>query len=94
MKARGWTQVDLANEAGISQGAVSRAIKGGAGIGLGTYQAISEALGVPLHYLFIDERNAQMTILMEAFEAGSPERRRMLLDLAQWIKDRDDSPNA
>lgn len=84
-RARGLTQADLADMAGITQPTVSRAEKGDDGCTLGILKAIAEALSVPLSDLFAESRTPAETIVLSAFRKLPADRQRGWLDLAETL---------
>lgn len=85
MKARGWTQTDLACVAEVSQATISKAANGDPGVRIGTYARIAEALRVPLFQLFTDRATAAEIILLDAYRHESEDRRLVWDDMANAI---------
>lgn len=80
-KARGLSQVELAEAAGCSQGLISRLETGGKNVTLDQIEAIADALKCQQWELFaIDETRQQ---LLDAINSASPDRRQALLMLLQ-----------
>lgn len=80
-KLKGWNQTDLANEVGVNQATISKAEKGDGGVSLRTYQAIADALEVPLYELFIDDAATAELRLLAAFRDLSEDRKQGWIDL-------------
>lgn len=85
MKARGWTQTDLAHVAEVSQATISKAASGDPGVRIGTYKKISDALGVPLFQLFTERATAAEVILLEAYRKENPDRQTVWNDMADAV---------
>lgn len=82
-RARGLTQIDLAEMTGYTQSTISRAEKCDDGSTIGVYKAIAAALQVDIAELFGTPRSAQEETLLRLFRSMPPDRQRGWLDLAK-----------
>jgi transcriptional regulator with XRE-family HTH domain len=81
-QAKGLNQIELAEIAGLSQSAVSRAENGEEGTTLRTFLAIANALNVQLRDLF-DDRSAAEVQLLEIFRRLPAERQVAWLEMSR-----------
>ena len=75
-RARGLTQVDLAEMTNIARATISRAEKGEDGVTLGNFKSIAAALNVRLSDLFADGRTAAEQSVLDAYRHLPPDRQR------------------
>lgn len=84
-KARGWSQAQLAEIVGLSQGYISRIEKGENGVTLGALKDICEALDCTLAEAFSDERTTKENILIKAFRSLPPDRQEGWIDIYKYL---------
>ncbi|TMV69405.1 helix-turn-helix transcriptional regulator [Thioclava sp. BHET1] len=80
---RGLTQEHLAEMAGVSQAAISRAEKLDDSVTMGMYKSIASALNVDVSELFIDDRKKDELALLEVFRRLSPDRQKGWMEMAR-----------
>lgn len=80
--ARGLNQIELAEIAGLSQSAVSRAENFEPGTTLRTMMTIATALKVPLRDLF-DDRPSVEQAMIAAFRAMPPEKQKLWVEMSK-----------
>jgi transcriptional regulator with XRE-family HTH domain len=91
-KARGLSQVQLAEMAGVEQPTISRIEKGEDGVTLRLLRQTAAALGVSIAELFSDERTAAEQTLVQLFRNLPPERQQGWLEMAMAHQDRPSKP--
>ena len=85
--ARGLSQVQLAELAGVRQPHISRIERGDEGPPVRTYRKIAEALDVPLWQLFGDQTTVAEQMLLDVFRSLSEERQQGWIDMARSVLD-------
>lgn len=83
-QARGLNQIELAEVAGLSQSAVSRAENHEEGTTLRTLMAIARALNVQIKDLFDDRSSAEQQII-DLFRQLPPERQKVWLEMSRMF---------
>lgn len=83
-KAKGLSQTDLAELAGVEQPTISKLERGNQSITLRTLMAVAEALQVPLSDLFADRSDAERAII-QAYRSLPEQRRRGWQDMARAV---------
>lgn len=91
-RLKGWTQGQLADVSGLNQSSVSKAERFDGGVGLRTYQAIAEALNVPLYELFLPDTSTAEMRLLEAFRSLPPDRQRGWIDMLDGLLEGQQQP--
>lgn len=81
-KARGLSQVELAEQAGVEQPTISRFERGADGITLGVVRQIAKALDVSVAELLDEDRSETEQALLSVFRSLSPERQRGWVEMA------------
>lgn len=84
-KARGLTQSELADLAGVEQPTISKLERGSDSMTLRTLTRVAEALGVEVIDLFESRDDAERAII-NAFRSLPPMRQRGWLDMAQAVR--------
>lgn len=91
-RARGLTQVALAEMAGVEQPTISRIENGDDGVSLRVLKACASALGVTVAELFLDRRTAAEQELLRLYRQLSPERQQGWQDMARSVVEPEKSP--
>lgn len=84
-RAKGLTQAQLAELAGVEQATVSRLERNDVRITMRQIHMIADALGASLSELFANDRSEAESVLVEAFRSLPPDRQQGWLDLARTI---------
>ena len=92
--ARRINQTELAELCGATQPTISRAERGDDGTTLGVLKSIAAALDVPLHELFMPDRNQAELELLSAFRNLPPDRQRGWIDMARLVAQDQSGPDA
>lgn len=82
-RAKGLTQIQMAEMVGVTQPTISRAERGDYGIPIGTYKACADALGISLADLFSDDRTSAQEAILAAFDRLPPARQQAWLAMAE-----------
>lgn len=90
-KAKGFSQAELADLAGVEQPTISKLERGNQSVTLRTIKAVADALGVPVSDLFADRSDAERAII-DAYRSLPEMRRRGWLDMARTVASEDDDP--
>lgn len=85
-RARGLTQLDLAERVGVEQPTISRLERGNDAVTLRLLRDVAQALGVTVADLFLEERTPEEQEIVEAFRLLSEERQKGWLDMAQVLR--------
>jgi transcriptional regulator with XRE-family HTH domain len=88
MKLNGWNQDELGAASGVSQGTISKAIKGYGGVSLKTYRAIAKALDVKLYVLFMDDSDEAELRIIKTYRGISQDQQQIWDDMASSARDR------
>mgnify|MGYP001119264050 FL=1 len=90
MELRGWTDYQLAKEAGLSHSTVTNIFKRNNAPTIPTLEAICKAFGITLSQFFEDfednETLQEQRLLFSKWSTFTPEQRKILLDLMDIIK--------
>jgi len=82
-KAKGLTQIDLAEAMGVTQSTVSRMERGDEGCALELFGRAATVLGVSLEDMFSEDRSAAEAELVSFFRSLPSDRQRRWLELAK-----------
>lgn len=82
-RARGLTQIDLAEMTRLTQPTISRAERGDDSTTMATIKSIAAALEVQVEELFISERSALEMELLRIFRSLPADRQQGWLDMAR-----------
>ena len=82
-KAKGLTQIDLAEAMGVTQSTVSRMERGDEGCALELFRRAAEVLSVSLGDMFSEDRSEAEAELVSFFRALPSDRQRHWLELAK-----------
>lgn len=82
-KARGWTQSDLGQRAGVEAPQISNFENGKDKVTLRLVRRIAKALDVSVAELFMDERELAEAALLDFFRSADPAVQQFLLDHAK-----------
>lgn len=82
-RARGLTQIDLAELTKLTQPTISRAERGDDSTTMATFKSIAAALGVQVEELFTSERSALEMELLRIFRTMPADRQKGWLDMAR-----------
>lgn len=84
-RAKGLTQIQLAELAGVDQATISKIESGKRGGSLETYAILADAMKVSLADLFADDLDEGEKLILNAFRHLSPERKLFWLDMARAV---------
>lgn len=84
-RARGLSQTELADMAGVEQSTISRIERAHESVTFGKMKAVAAALGVTVADLWTDDRSASEQAILKAFRALPVERQQGWLDLARTV---------
>lgn len=80
-KVKGWNQAELAEASGLDQSYISKVERGWDGATVRSLSLIAQALEVPIHQLFLEDREASEIKLLEIFRSLPEERQQGWLDM-------------
>lgn len=83
-KAKGLSQSDLAEMAGVEQPTISRMERGSDSVTLRVFTSVADALGVQLADLFVDRTSAEQS-LIEVYRSLPEDRKRGWQEMALLV---------
>jgi len=92
LKARDWTQADLARQAGVSRSAISDIMSSRRKIGIDVANSLADALHIPADQVFRaagilpaeKKLNPRIAQIVEELEGTSPEEQQEFLSYIRW----------